>query len=170
MQHSQLLMSGFLLILMSGGNILWVKVSSCMGQHRALSTGKVLSGCDDWLWSISTQPSPALARGQQGFTSPQLSRMPFCLHFIPVYSKMERVSDPNAAEARPRPRLSVGQLLEVFPWMHFSSRPPSQPISLHPRDKCRHHAVDCCRGERGGEGLIGARASALFRVLWCCAT
>lgn len=74
-----------------------------------------LKGCDDWLWSISAQPGPSLAQGQPGFTSPQLSWMPFSLHFIPVYSKMEGVSDPNVAEAQPRPGLSVGQLLQVFP-------------------------------------------------------
>ncbi|KAI9518581.1 hypothetical protein NQZ68_035951 [Dissostichus eleginoides] len=81
--------------------------------------------------SISTVR--ALASGQQRFTSPQLSRMPFSRHFIPVYMEMERVSDPNAAEARPGLGLSVGQLLRVFLWTHFSPRPPSQPISLHPQ-------------------------------------
>lgn len=40
-----------------------------------------------------------LAWSQPGFKSPQLSRMPFSLHFTLVYRKMDRLSDPNAAQA-----------------------------------------------------------------------
>lgn len=59
----------------------------------------------------------------------------------------------------------VGQLLEVFPWMHVCSWPPSQAISLHSRDKCRQQrTVDCCQEgrERGLWGL-GQRL-----YLGCC--
>lgn len=45
-----------------------------------------------------------------------------------------------------RPGQRAGQLQEVFPWMHFSSWPPSQAILQHSRDKCRQQpTVDCCK-------------------------
>lgn len=131
------------------------------------------SGCDEWLWSINTQPSPAWpgpapAWGRQGFTSPQLSRMPFSHHFIQVYSKMETVSDPNAAEAQPKQGLSAGQLLTVFPWIHLSSRPPHQPILLHPGDKCWHHTVDGCSGKKRQKGYRGLGNSSIYGAVMSC--
>lgn len=137
----------------------WALIYRPRYTHKGLLVAS--SGCDDWLWSINTQPGPAMAWGQAGFTSPQLSRMPFSHHFVQVCSKMESMSDPNAAKAQPMQGLSAGQLLRVFPWIHLSCRPPHQPVLLHPGDKCWHHTVDCCSGKKEKKGYRGLSNSSI---------
>ena len=62
----------------------------------------------------------------------------------------------------------AGQLLEIFPWMHFSAWPLSRVISLSLTGKCRQHRPEDGRVLGGvGGALAGSRAPALFRVLWC---
>ncbi|CAJ1080792.1 Hypothetical predicted protein [Xyrichtys novacula] len=67
--------------------------------------------------------------------------------FISLYSKMETVSDPNEAEARPRPGQRAAQQLEVSLWMHFSSRPPPKPT---PETSAGTTLLTASRGRRRG--------------------
>lgn len=84
------------------------------------------------LWSIST-----LARGQPGFKSPQLSRMPFFLHFTLVYRKMDRLSDPNAGQAWTESWTAAGSLsMDAFQFLtsisgHIAALQRQVPTTTH---------------------------------------
>lgn len=59
-----------------------------------------------------------LARSQPGFKSPQLSRMPFFLHFTLVYRKMDRLSDPNVDQARTESWTAAGSFsMDAFQFL-----------------------------------------------------